>query len=628
MYMSINMNFNININKNNIIMNLQINNTDILYTKFYNNGEKNDYKMSQLSNNILDKLDNFLLVIDLPHQGGGARFFLDIIISYYKQSTTILVVKNINSKLNLIINNEYLLNDSLTVDESITFIDNYKHKISKIFFNHIIDHNKAFILKLFTINKETIFITHDYYLLCNKPQVYMHELISSNSKCYLDINKFDKVITQNQVNIDIFNRYYKKNINIIELPDFKKSKKKIITNNDNNIIVGIIGFISIEKGKEILDKLNDYFKNTNIKIVVFGYVEILNFTNYFTYNNISELNSLLTTHKPNLLLELSLWPETYSYTLTLSMLTQLPILCLTKKFKSVVTSRLGNYDKVYYFKNYQDVVSLINKHKQDYFYTIEETIYLNELWNHIFLVPNQIDSQPLPYFKNMQNKNVIFITSKIIVSNNSFSYVKNRSYYTKQERLTQTIKTIESIRKYIPNSYIILLDNSIFNNFEYNILEELTDTFINITDNYTLNFFTDIFEYKAFGEISQQLAFLNLFLKEDYLSIKNFFKITGRYELNFDFNYHQYDNNLNIFKKDTNIDSKNYYFTCFYKLDKSILKQVQTIFETFIQNKEKYMNNYSDLEVIFPNAIIDNINVVDNLGVIENIGVWKKIRNI
>jgi hypothetical protein len=40
------------------------------------------------------------------------------------------------------------------------------------------------------------------------------------------------------------------------------------------------------------------------------------------------------------------------------------------------------------------------------------------------------------------------------------------------------------------------------------------------------------------------------------------------------------------------------------------------------------MNNYSDLEVIFPNAIIDNINVVDNLGVIENIGVWKKIRNI
>jgi tetratricopeptide (TPR) repeat protein len=287
---------------------------------------------------------------------------------------------------------------------------------------------------------------------------------------------------------------------------------------------------------------------------------------------------------------------------------------------------LGNYDKVYYFKNYQDVVSLINKHKQDYFYTIEETIYFNELWNHIFLVPNKTPAKS--YFKNIQNKNIVFITSKIIVSDNKFSYVKKRSYYTKQERFQQTIRTIESIRNAIPDAYIVLLDNSIFNNLEYKLLDELTDTFINITDNYTLNFFTDIFEYKAFGEISQQLAFLNLFLKEDYLSIKNFFKITGRYELNSDFNYHQYDNNLNIFKKDTNIDSKNYYFTCFYKLDKSILKQVQTIFETFIQNKEKYMNNYSDLEVIFPNAIIDKITLVDNLGVQENIGVWKRIRNI
>jgi hypothetical protein len=55
---------------------------------------------------------------------------------------------------------------------------------------------------------------------------------------------------------------------------------------------------------------------------------------------------------------------------------------------------------------------------------------------------------------------------------------------------------------------------------------------------------------------------------------------------------------------------------------------VHHVFTTFVQNKEKYMNNYSDLEVIFPNAIIDKISVVDNLGIVENIGVWKKITNI
>jgi hypothetical protein len=58
------------------------------------------------------------------------------------------------------------------------------------------------------------------------------------------------------------------------------------------------------------------------------------------------------------------------------------------------------------------------------------------------------------------------------------------------------------------------------------------------------------------------------------------------------------------------------------------LKEVQAIFNGFVQNKEKYMNNYSDLEVIFPNAIIDKVQLVDSLGIIENIGVWKKITNI
>jgi hypothetical protein len=156
----------------------------------------------------------------------------------------------------------------------------------------------------------------------------------------------------------------------------------------------------------------------------------------------------------------------------------------------------------------------------------------------------------------------------------------------------------------------------------------MVNTFINITDDRTLNYYTDVFEYKAFGEISQQLQFFNLFLNEDYSQIKNFFKITGRYEINDTFKYTQYDNNLNIFKKHLAIEDRDYYFTCFYKLAKDALKDVHHVFTTFVQNKEKYMNNYSDLEVIFPNAIIDKISVVDNLGIVENIGVWKKITNI
>ena len=194
--------------------------------------------------------------------------------------------------------------------------------------------------------------------------------------------------------------------------------------------------------------------------------------------------------------------------------------------------------------------------------------------------------------------------------------------------MTQTLKTINSVRRFIPDSHIVLLDNSILNTFEKNVFTKMVDTFINITDNNVLNYYTDVFEYKAFGEINQTLQFLDLFFQTDYTETKNFFKITGRYEINADFDYTQYDNNLNIFKKTLSIKGKEYYYTCFYKLDKNILKEVQTIFNGFVQNKEKYMNNYSDLEVIFPNAIMDKIHLVDNLGIVENIGVWKKITNI
>ena len=609
-------------------MNFQISNNfiksnDVLFTNSYR--DNTFYKLVEIDNNILDVLDEFIFIIDLPQQIGGTRFFLDTIISHFKKQTIFIIAKNIDKKLQLIINNEYILKEKYKLDKSLLFIENYKNKISKIFFNHVIDHEKQFIEKLFTINKHTTFITHDYYLINGKPCLYHYEF-PKKSSYYLHFNKFDKIITQNEKNIQFFKNYCSKKIDIIELPDFKESKTIVNTNN-KNIIIGVIGAISLEKGKEILQNIINFYKdNINITIVVFGYVEIPNFNNHYKYNNIDELNNLLLEHKPNILLELSLWPETYSFTLTLLMLTQLPILCLKKKFPSVIENRLSNYNNVYYFTNHNNLSQLINKYKQNYFYTINENIYFDKQWDECFTIKkNIIIKQP---FNNIVNKNIVFVTSKIIVSEKKFSYVKKRSCYSKQERITQTINTINSIRKYIPNSHIVVLDNSVFNLFESTILENLVDTFINITDNNTLNYFTDIFEYKAFGEISQTLQFLELFFKEDYNKCHNFFKITGRYEINEIFDYNQYNNNLNIFKKHLSIKDKEYYFTCFYKMDKSILKEVQNIFINFVNNKEKYMNSYSDLEVIYPNAIIDKITLVDNLGIIENIGVWKKLTNI
>ena len=619
------------INKNTIIINKNFNNyiknQDILFTRLFMNNT-NEHKMCKISNDILDFIDNFILIIDFPNLGGGSTFFLNTILSNFKKNNVFLIARNFDNMLQLNINEEYELTNKYDVTESIHFLNKYKNNINKIFFNHTINHNIDFLNELFLINKKTTLITHDYYSLFNKSQPYFEEFenLSINNKALIDINNYDIVISQNECNLNIFSKYYNNKIYIVELPDFKK-KDKLIINNTNSIVVGIIGAISIIKGKNVLEKIINFFNNSNIKIIVFGYVEINNFHNFYKYNSITDLNLLLIEHKPNVLLELSLWPETYSYSLSISMLTELPIIYLKKHFISVVEKRLSTYSNAYSFKTIPELNNLIIKYNQNYFYTIEENIYFDNFWDSYFsnsfnLINNNF------YFNNINNKNIVLITSKIYVSNNPFSYVECRSYYTPQQRLQQTFDTIKSIRKFIPNSYIILVDNSKFNHFEYMFLKNIVDTFINTTDNSTLNFYTDVFEYKAFAEISQQIHFFKLFFKNDYSKIKNFFKITGRYLINEDFCYNNYNNDSNIFKKNVEVLDRKYYYTCFYKLDKSILKEVYDIFTELIINKNLYMNNFSDLEVIFPNKIINKIKLVDTLGVVENIGVWEKIKNI
>ena len=135
-------------------------------------------------------------------------------------------------------------------------------------------------------------------------------------------------------------------------------------------------------------------------------VEIQNFTNYHRYKDVEELNNLLVQHKPNMLLELSLWPETYSYTLSLCMITQLPIIYLKKRFPTVVENRLAHYNKKHSFTNYQELSVLFNKCKQDFFYTIEENVFFDTKWSNYFLNDNTIrnisNNNLNPYFQNIE----------------------------------------------------------------------------------------------------------------------------------------------------------------------------------------------------------------------------------
>ena len=170
------------------------------------------------------------------------------------------------------------------------------------------------------------------------------------------------------------------------MPDFKKIDK-IIVHNNSKIVIGTFGYINIIKGLYILENVINYYSlNNNITIVVFGKCSINNFKNQYIYNNIEELNELLIKHKPNIFLELSIWPETYSYTLSLQMLINLPIIYFKKTGNFVIEERLSHYKKSHCFKNINEIEKIAYNNKQNWFYTIKPIIFFNSFWDEYFII--------------------------------------------------------------------------------------------------------------------------------------------------------------------------------------------------------------------------------------------------
>lgn len=385
---------------------------------------KHTFKL--LTNDNLDILNNFILVIDFPNGGGGTTIFLNKIISKYKHHNTFIIARNYNGLLCLTINDDYELIDRYNIQDSLSFIDKYQHKFQKIFVNHTLDHNPEFLNKVLELTHEKIFITHDYYSICTAPQPLFDAITINNNK-YL--NKFTTIITQNYSNLYIFNNQItNKNIEICinDLPDYKEVDKLITSNNNDKIIVGIIGVISDIKGRSILHDISEYYKNNkNIEIVVFGNFEKTKKSKNIKsvlYKNISELNKLLIEYKPNVLLELSMWHETYSFTLSLAMITNLPILYVKKNGRFTVEKRLSNCEKYFPFENLNQLNDLIITHKQNYFYTIKQTIFYNSFWDKLFERDNQKRITYTGYKNNLNIYPIYFPQFHTITENNYTFY--------------------------------------------------------------------------------------------------------------------------------------------------------------------------------------------------------------
>jgi hypothetical protein len=588
-----------------------IDESNILITKHYN---KLDFNPEKIDIEYIKYIENLILIVDFFNGGGGTTHFINHMVSKYKINKIFLIVRNYTNKIIFTINDEYEINNEYDCESANNFIKEINNKIEKIFINHTLGHNILFLNELLKLNKEITTITHDFYLINDIPNPMIHNIKKNYTNINkLNINVFNNIITQNKKNLLIIQDHLiNKNIPIIitDLPDYKEILNLVETSN-NKIVIGIFGAISDIKGLHILKDIINFYKNNDlVEIVVFGLCNISDFKNQYIYHSINELNELLIKFKPNILMELSIWPETYSYTLSLKMITKLPIIYFKKTGNFVVEDRLSKYDKAYPFETLEEFDKLIKLHKQNYFYTIKPVIYFNDFWDE--------------YFNYVNEKNIVIINSKLITSNFTLSYVNKRSIYTFEERLEQTKQTIETIRKYIPCSYIVFFDNSILDDKYKIFINNNVDKFINITYDEKCNYYTNECEYKAYGELSQ----LYLLFKELKINfnIKNIFKISGRYKINEKFKYFIYNNNNNIFKLNEDVKDRLYYYTSFYKINNinEFIDVIKTLFLE-IQTCKKYDN--IDLEVLLP-IKFSNIKLIPELGITENIGVWKQIKDI
>ena len=155
------------------------------------------------------------------------------------------------------------------------------------------------------------------------------------------------------------------------------------------------------------------------------------------------------------------------------------------------------------------------------------------------------------------SKQTVLITSALYT---------NFGIYSAEERIKQTIATAQSVRKYIPDATIFLVDNSkvdilLEESTEFDELLDLVDYYIDNSDDIDIQHFHNTSNYdigknamevlgtlKALQHITTDSELLDVFDKSNRI-----FKLSGRYELTDKFDITQFDNvdtqNKYVFKK-------------------------------------------------------------------------------
>jgi hypothetical protein len=185
---------------------------------------------------------------------------------------------------------------------------------------------------------------------------------------------------------------------------------------------------------------------------------------------------------------------------------------------------------------------------------------------------------------NFGSNSCVLITSVISPDNAPLNYSETRSVYGDEERFYQTLETLTSVRKHMPLADICLLECSPPSN-RIKFLENSVELFKNLypNDNIRKN------PRKGVGEACMLQEALNLTGDKCY---ETFFKLTGRYLLNAEFDLMQYLNDKIVLRQTEHYGGPSMH-TFFYKFPRCEVQFFKNLFKLIeLDLKEEAVESY------------------------------------
>lgn len=236
------------------------------------------------------------------------------------------------------------------------------------------------------------------------------------------------------------------------------------------------------------------------------------------------------------------------------------------------------------------------------------------------------------------SKHTVLVTSAVYT---------NYGIYDTKQRIQQTLDTVKSARKYIPDCTVILIDNSTTaiaqdDSVELNELIESVDYYIDNSDDRDIQHFHNnianydigknsmecIGMYKALAYMSTNTEIMNIIS-----SSARIFKLSGRYQVTDKFDIAKFDNKTTadkyVFKRaqpswipsaDTGVEKL--LQTRLWSFTPSLLNDTINLFKNIIDNMFSTFNQgkYIDVEHSMAKFIsADRLVEVDTVGLIGNI---------